>query len=228
METMKVDATRREGTRKGPARRLRAAGLIPAVAYGKEQSTTHLAVSPKDVHAILDSEFGRNTVIELGLGEEKRTVLLCDYQYHPVSRELLHADFRQIHLDRPVRVEVPFNLTGRAKGIVSGGVLKQVYHRLPVSCLPTLIPARIEHDITELDVDEHVSASDLSVPEGVTVLLPPTQTVAAVGTVKEVAAEEEAAAAVEGEGEAEKAAEEGAAEHPSSGAGTEAEAKPEK
>ncbi len=226
METMKVSATRRDQTRKGPARRLRAAGMIPAVAYGKESAVQSLAVSPKDVLTVLNSEFGRNTVIELNFGDEQRTVLLCDYQYHPVSRQLLHADFRQIHLDRPVEVEIPFFLTGRCKGIVGGGVLQQVYRRLPVSCLPKDIPAKVEHDITELDVDEHVSVSELAVPEGVTILLPQTQTVAAIGTVKEVAVEEEAAA-VEGEGE--KPAEEGEGDKAAAAAPpAEGEAKPEK
>ena len=211
METMKVVATLRSDTRKGPARRLRGQGLIPAVAYGRELAATNLVVSPKDVNTVLASEFGRNTVIELQLEDKTAMVLLSDYQYHPVTRQLIHADFRQIRMDQPVEVEVPFELVGRAKGVVEGGVLRQVFRRLPVSCLPSQIPSRIEHDATELELDQHVAVQDLSLPEGVSVLLPATQTVAAVVTVKEVAvAEEEAAAeaAAEGEKPAEAAGEE--------------------
>jgi large subunit ribosomal protein L25 len=211
MEIMKLAATRRTETGKGPARRLRQQARIPAVAYGKELPAQGLAVSPKDVLAVLQSEFGRNTVIELSVdGAEQATVLLNDFQYDPVTRELLHADFRQIQMDRPVEVEVPFTLTGRSKGVAGGGLLRHVFRRLPIRCLPSQIPARIEHDITELDVEQHVSAGELALPEGVVVLLPAEQTVVAVASVKEVAAAGEEAAAEVAPGE-EKPAEEGEA-----------------
>jgi len=213
METIKVVATKRTDTRKGPARRLRREGLIPAVAYGRELAATNLAVSPKDVTKVLTGEFGRNTVIELELASQTTTVLLSDYQYHPVTRELLHADFLQIRLDQPVEVEVPFELVGRPKGVVAGGVLRQVFRSLKVSCLPLQIPARIEHDVTELELDQHVAVQDLALPEGITVMLPATQTVAAVVTVKEIAAAEaeEGAAAAEEEKAAEAGSDEKAA-----------------
>ncbi len=217
MEPTKIVATSRIAAGKGTARRMRRDGLIPATAYGKSMPAQSLAVSPKDVAALLGSEFGRNTVIELAVdGGTSTTVLIRDYQYHPVTRQLLHADFRQIDLGQPVEVQVPLLLSGRCKGVVAGGILRQVFRHIPVRCLPTDIPAQIEHDITELDIDQTVPASDLSLPAGVTIDVAPTQTVASVGAVKETATEEEAAAAAaaaaaEGEGE-KPAGAEGAAE----------------
>src|SRR5690606_21037008 len=110
-----------------------------------------ISVSPKDLEDILLSDRGRNTVIELDVdGQDKLTVLLNQYQYHPVSRRLLHADFYQIDLKDQVRVEVPFELVGRSKGVVMGGTLRQVFRLLPVRCLPERIPVKITHDVTEL------------------------------------------------------------------------------
>lgn len=183
MELSKVPAVRRTESGKETSRRLRRDGMIPAVVYGKQTPAESLAVAPKDLLGVLSSELGRNSVIELEVqGEAKRTVLLADYQYHPVSRHLLHADFLQIRLDQPVEVDVPLELTGRPKGVVLGGVLRQVFRKLPIVCLPTQIPVKIGHDVTELELDDHVAVRDLALPEGVRVRLPEAQTVAAVVT----------------------------------------------
>ena len=223
MEPTRLVATPRNAAGKGAARRLRRDGLIPATAYGKDLPAQSLSVSPKDVAGLLSGEFGKNTLIELDVeGGARTTVLIRDYQYHPVTRELLHADFRQIDLGQPIQVAVPLLLSGRCKGVVGGGILRQVFREIPVRCLPAQIPAQIEHDITELDIDQTVAASELALPAGVSIELAPTQTVAAVGAVKEVPVEAEGAAEAAAEGEGEKPAAEGAAAAPS-----EAEAKPE-
>jgi large subunit ribosomal protein L25 len=184
------------------------------VAYGKGLKAQSLSVSPKDLVDVLESDYSQNTVIELTVeGQGPLTVLLGEYQYHPVSRHLLHADFLQIDLNEPVEVHVPFELFGRSKGIVMGGTLRQVFRQLPVKCLPQKIPVKISHDITELDLDDHVAVKDLALPDGVTVQLAPARTVAAIITEKKRGPEddetaEEGAEAATGEA----AAKEGAAE----------------
>jgi large subunit ribosomal protein L25 len=193
MDTIKVTASRRSESGKGAASRLRNTGKIPAVAYGKQLPAQALAVSPDALKAVFSSAYGNNNVIELDVeGKDKLTVLLRDYQYHPVSRQLLHADFVQIHLDQPVDVEVPLELTGKAAGVIKGGILRQVFRRLPIRALPGNIPVKIVHDVTGLDLDGHVAPKDLNLPEGVSVRLPAEQTVAAI--VHEIVREEETAA----------------------------------
>jgi large subunit ribosomal protein L25 len=193
MELRKVTADVRADHGKGASARLRKTGKIPAVAYGKNLPAQALAVSPGDLSTVLKSDHGRNSVIELDVsGKNKLTVLIRDYQYHPLSRELLHADFVQIALDQPVDVDVPLETTGKAKGVVDGGMLRQVFRRVPVRCLPEKIPVKLVHDVTALGVNEHVLVKDLSVPEGVAVRLPAEQTVLAVAFEKQVAEEEEA------------------------------------
>jgi large subunit ribosomal protein L25 len=194
MESIKVSASRRNESGKGVASRLRAAGKIPAVAYGKQLPAQSLAVSPDALKQVFASAWGNNNVIELDVeGKDKLTVLLRDYQYHPVSRQLLHADFVQIHLDQPVDVDVPLELTGKPQGVIKGGILRQVFRKLPIRALPNNIPVKIVHDVTGLDLDGHVAPKDLALPEGVSVRLPPEQTVAAI--VHEIVREEEAAPA---------------------------------
>ena len=213
MELRKVTASPRSTGGKGAARRLRNDGLIPAVAYGKSLKAQSLSVSPKDLVDVLHSDFGQNTVIELNIeGQSPLTVLLNEYQYHPVERHLLHADFLQIDLNEPVQVEVPFELTGKSKGVVMGGTLRQVFRQLPVKCLPQKIPVKITHDVTELDLDDHVAVKDLTLPEGVTIELAPARTVAAVITEKKRGQEEEEEAATAAEAAAPEAAKEGAPE----------------
>src|SRR4051794_10544397 len=135
MEIIQVGAKARSESGKMAAKRTRREGQIPAIAYGKELAALSLVVSPKQVSEILKSKHGKNTVVELGVeGGEKLTVMLRDYSVHPVSREFLHADFVQIKLDQPVDVEVPFLLKGKAAGVVLGGVLRQVYRKLPLRC----------------------------------------------------------------------------------------------
>ena len=183
MDAIKVSASRRDSSGKGAARRLRNEGKIPAVAYGKTLPTQELAVGPEAIKAVLSSARGRNTVVTLDVdGTEGLTVMLSDFQYHPMTRSLLHADFVQIHLDQPVNVEVPLELTGKAAGITAGGTLRQVFRKLPIRCLPGLIPVKITHDVTPLGLDGHVATQDLALPEGVEVRLPAEQTVASIVT----------------------------------------------
>jgi large subunit ribosomal protein L25 len=198
MELSKVSANTRTAGGKGIARRLRASGQIPAVAYGKGRAARSLAVSPEEVVNVLQSELGANSLIELEVeGKEKLNVLLGEYQYHPVTRRLLHADFIEVDVNDPVEVKVPLELTGKAQGIVMGGKLRQIYREIPVRCVPGKIPAKVTHDITELQIEEHVAAADIQLPEGVEICLPAKKTVATIASDRRAKGEE-------GEGEAEK------------------------
>lgn len=191
-QTIKLSAESRSATGKCAVRRLRNSGLIPAVAYGKGLATKQISVAPKDIVGVLATERGRNSVIELDLQGQKSTVLLVEYQYHPVTRALLHADFREIKENELLDVEVPFETTGKPKGVVEGGVLRLVFRKLPVRCLPANVPVKLTHDVTELEIDDSVSVQQLALPEGVTIRLPPELTVVAVVTEKKQVEEEPA------------------------------------
>jgi large subunit ribosomal protein L25 len=143
--------------------------------------TQTLSVSPKLLSQALSTEFGPNRILEIEIqGGGKHQALLVDHQYHPVTRELLHADFKRVDDAVEVSVRVPLKLVGKAKGIVLGGVLQQVFRTLPVKCLPSRIPSAIECDVSDLDIEETAAVRDLVLPEGVVVTLPPAQTIGGV------------------------------------------------
>lgn len=199
MEIVKLDAKARPLSGKGPAKRLRQEGQIPAVAYGKNLAATSIAISPKLLLKTLESEHGKNSVLELNVdGGSKITVMIRDYSYHPVSRELLHADFIQIQLDQSVDAEVPFECVGKPAGVVLGGVLQQVFRKLPVRCLPEQIPTKIQADVSSLGLNALMKVGDLQLPEGVSVRLPAEQTIASVSAPEREEATEAAAPAAAG------------------------------
>jgi large subunit ribosomal protein L25 len=195
-----VAATTRTSRGKGAARRLRASGQIPAVAYGKGLAQAlPLAVTPKDIITVLKSERGQNTVLSVNVaGEKELLVLIKSYSLHPVQRTLEHVDFVEVKLDRPVDVDVPLVATGKPIGLANGGIVRQVYRTVPVRCLPDRIPLKIEVDISGLDIHESLHASALPVSEGVEVRLAPEQTVIAIVAPEKDRTEEEAAAAAPG------------------------------
>lgn len=166
---------------KGPARRLRREGLIPAIAYGQKKEALPLAIAPKALKAVLLSEHGRNSVIELSVeGGEKFNAMVREFSIHPISRELMHADFFRVDLNGTVDVSVPFRTTGKPKGVTLGGVLQQTYRELPIRARPEAIPVFLELDVTEVDLGASAKVSELKLPEGVSVRLPQDQTVATV------------------------------------------------
>jgi large subunit ribosomal protein L25 len=192
MPTLK--AQNRVAAGKGEARRLRRQGLVPAIAYGKGLPSTPIVVGPKEVATILKSELGKNTVIELELEGKKLLAMIRDFALHPVKRELEHIDFIEVRLDKPVDVSVPLIAVGKAPGVVAGGVLRVVHRMVPVRCLPDRIPVKIETDVSHLELGQHVSTQELKLPEGVTVRLPPEQTLVAVVAPEKEEVEEAAAA----------------------------------
>ncbi len=207
MQIIKISASPRVQGGKSAARRVRSGGKVPVVAYGKQIAAQSLAVPPEQLMQVLASEYGRNSVMEVDVeGQSKFTALLCDYQYHPVTRKFLHADLLQISLDQEVYVDVALELTGKAQGVVLGGTLRQVFRKLPLRCLPEKIPVKIQYDVTALGLDGHVAVRDLQLPEGVTVRLAPERTLVAIVKEKQAAEEEATAGAPAGASKAPPAA----------------------
>jgi large subunit ribosomal protein L25 len=192
-----LQAQSRSASGKGAARRVRHMGLVPSIAYGKGLPSTPIAVQPKEVANILRSELGKNTVIELQLADKSLVAMIRDFSLHPVSRQLVHVDFVEVKLDKPVDVEVPLIPTGKPVGVAKGGVLRVVHRLIPVRCLPNQIPVKVTADVTNLELGEHIATQDLALPAGVSVLLAATQTlIAVVAPEKEVEEVAPAAAAV--------------------------------
>jgi len=191
----------REGRGKGSNRRLRADGLLPAVVYGA-QANVSLELNPKDLKEIIEKE-GINSLIELtieGDSEKKRTVVLKEHQEHPVRDGWVHADFLEVDMQQEIKVDVPIILEGRSPGEKLGGMVELSLNTLAVKCLPGNIPESIKVDMTQVELDQVVHVSDLSVPENLEVLDHPSDPVVSVHEVKvkeEIPEEEEVVEGVE-------------------------------
>lgn len=177
MEAHTLTAEAREGRRKGPARRLRRQGRIPAVFYGAGQASTAISLDPREVHQALESAHGRNQLLEIEVDGEKRLALFKELQVHPVSRALLHADLYLVARDRTVQTSVPFEVDGRAVGVQKGGTLRKLFRTLPVEAYPQNVPAAIQLDVSNLDLGAVVTVADLALPEGVEVTYAPSRRV---------------------------------------------------
>ena len=213
MEFQKLTTSKRNRSGKGPARRLRQQGLVPAILYGHGIETTSLAIDPRSLSKALSGPMRTNTLLELEINGTKEgcTAMVRDHQFDPVSRKLLHVDLLAVDLGREIEVQVPLDLQGRSRGEQLGGTLSKLFRTLPVKCYPRDIPEAITHDITQLDIHAILTAGALEMPQNVTLLLDdktPVVTIAAKRV--EVQETEEGEEAAEGEAapEAEAEAEE--------------------
>jgi len=173
METVKLVAQKRLESGKGPARRLRKAGKLPAVVYGRGD-TEVLTVDAKELLLIRQSG-GENTIIDMEIGgdaPEMCSVILREVQIDPVSRAQIHADFYRVALDELITVTVPVEFINipedRLKAAQSE--LAVLARELMVECLPREIPSVIEVDLEELQVGDMLHAGTIALPRGVTLL----------------------------------------------------------
>jgi len=195
-----VNAVPREGKfNKNAARRVRAKGKVPAVVYGAAQPAVAVEVDPKQIQKILHSESGHNSIFDLDVSGSTAKVMIVDWQYEPIKGKLIHIDFKRIALDKPIRVEVPIQLTGIAEGVkTQGGILDQMLREVEIECLPGDIPANIQLDVTSLVFGTVLRVSDLPHAGKLRFITSEDTPVAHITAVKEEAApapEAEAAAA---------------------------------
>ena len=216
-------ATKRETRGKNEARRMRVVGHIPAVVYGGSvKESVPVSVDPKETLRILHSDSGVNTLIDLELaGGDSGQVLVKDFQLDPVSSELLHVDFYRLAMDKVITVTVPVTLIGEAMGVKQqGGLLDFVNREIQIECMPSEIPENVKVDVQELSIGDGVRVRD--VVEGVTwkpiseldtllVHVTPPMVEEEPEEEEEVLVEGEAVSEADGEPEAEKKADEGAA-----------------
>jgi large subunit ribosomal protein L25 len=173
MEAIALSAVVRKETGKGPARRLRMAGGVPAVFYGPRAETTPLSVNASDLFKLLKKR-EENVLIRLVIddGGEKleKLSMLKEVQLEPVSRRLRHADFYEISMDLPFTFDVPLHFKGTPAGVEEGGELQHVKRDLKVSCIPSKLPDAVEVDISGLGIGDSFKVSDIVLIEGLTVL----------------------------------------------------------
>ncbi len=170
---MKLEVQARESVGSGDARRLRSQGLIPGVLYGSGKDAQSFCVGERDLRRAITGEHGMHAILDVvvaGDGDKARHAVLKEYQLHPTKNRLLHVDLHEVRLDRPIQASVVVELVGESEGAKVGGVLSQTQREVTVEALPMSIPDHLEIDISALQIGDSLRVSDLSAPEGVTVL----------------------------------------------------------
>ena len=204
MAEVKLTAESREGVGKGAARKIRAAGKVPAVLYGPALEPMRLAVDALQLWHALHTDAGTNVLINLAVDGDTFLTMPREVQRDIVRGTLLHVDFLRIRRDVAIQVDVPVLLIGESVGVKEGGVVEHHLWELRVECLPTQVPESIEADISSLAVGDSLHVSDLSIPQHITLLTPAEETLVSVVPppvleVEEVAPEEEEGEVPEGE-----------------------------
>jgi len=180
--TISSEVRDRIGTRY--ARRLREAGRLPAVVYGHQQDPVHVSV---DAEKFTDILHDGAHLLHIELDGKQESVLVKDVQWDYLGREITHADLARVDLSEEVEVEIEIILEGEPKALdEEGAVLNHPLQMLEVKCRADSIPDNITHDISELTLDDLVTAGDLALPDGVKLVTDPETAVAQITIVAEL------------------------------------------
>jgi large subunit ribosomal protein L25 len=179
MET-KLTAERREDHGKGVARKLRAAGRVPAVLYGHGQETQALSVDAHDMFKVLHTSAGANVLVDLKVDKDEHLVLPREIQRNHIKGTIVHVDFLVVSRTETIQVNVEIVDIGEAPGVKQGGVVDHHLREVLVECFPQDVPEHLEADVSGLDLNDVLHVSDLVAPQGVTILTNPEETVLAV------------------------------------------------
>lgn len=176
-----LNVTTRTETGKSVARKLRAAGRLPAVLYGHGTEPRALSVDTLELERLFSRISIENTIIGLSVDDGKPVnVLVREVQRHAYRPEYAHVDFYAVRKGEMLTLEVPVQLVGNAPGVVEGGVLNHNMTSLEIRCVPSRIPEAIEVDVSELQIGDSLRVADLVLPEGVETLVDPEQSVCSI------------------------------------------------
>jgi large subunit ribosomal protein L25 len=160
------DPVKNKGTGSRVARRLRAAGRIPAVIYGHKQAVIPISLGRHDVWRMIKTP---GHLADLEVGSSTETVLIRDVQWDHLGKEILHVDFSRVSAEEIIETEVTVELRGQAAGIANGGILEHLVHSLSINCRAGAIPDSIKIDVSNVQIDEGIYVRDLTLPPDVTV-----------------------------------------------------------
>jgi len=173
MIQVKIPGAFRNVFGKGESRRLRMNNVTPAVVYSRGEDAMALQFDAALLYKSLYDIHGRNAVITLNVeGDDKgeRHVLIKEVQKNPVTDRLVHVDFHEIELNKPIDFTVPLQFKGTAKGVDLGGDLLITKNKVHLRGCPLDIPDYVEIDLSPLDRGQNLSFGDVSIPEKVEML----------------------------------------------------------
>jgi large subunit ribosomal protein L25 len=194
MEVTDLAAQVRKEQKKGPARRLRQKGFVPAIFYGRSAENILLAVKNDELVKLYknkkDHAFIKLIIDEGSKKKTEKLSLIKELQVQPLTGKFYHADFYEVDMKHRLTVDVSLRFIGKPIGVENGGELQHIKREVKVSCLPANLPDHIDVDVARLDIGDSIKIKELIIPEGITVLDLPDSAVASVAVVKIVKVEE--------------------------------------
>lgn len=173
MEASNLNAWIRTESGKGPARRARVEGKIPAVFYGPGSDTLPLLIQNNDLVSIMKGN-KENVFIKLlieGSGKKiEKLSVIKELQRDSLSRKILHADFYELAMDQKMTFDIPIHVIGIPAGVQNGGELHQLKREIKISCLPSLLPGKIDLDVSALEIGDVLHVKDVKFAEDIMVV----------------------------------------------------------
>ena len=168
LPTVSLSVRPRHLSGSGISKKIRRAGLLPAVMYGAGTPSTPIAVEPRQLRKGLTSAYGRNQLFQLEMqGGQSLLAIAKEVQLDPLTRQLEHVDLLLVQPDTAMTVTLPVILSGRSAGQKAGGRLEFITRHVKVSCTPTTLPKSIEIDVTPFENGFVMFTEGLPLPEGV-------------------------------------------------------------
>ncbi len=181
---IELKAAKRGNSGKG-VQALRKDGLMPAIVYGPKQEALPVEMNLREFTKVLEKA-GESTVVSLSVDGEAHNVLIHEVDVDPVTSIPRHADFYAIVKGQKVKVEIPLEFVGESLAVKQGANLVKALHELEVEADPMNLPRELSVDISVLaDIDAHILAKDIKLPEGVTLVTGGDEVVATVVEAKE-------------------------------------------
>lgn len=163
-KTLALQAELRERIGSKASAGVRKAGRIPAVVYGHKEEPVAISL---DAHDFLEGVHHGHRLMDITVNGAAATMLIKDLQYDHLGRDVIHVDLMRVDVTEMIKLSVPVELKGVAKGTQDGGIVESNTDHLDVECLAVRIPERIVVSIKELGVGESIKAADIQLPEGV-------------------------------------------------------------
>lgn len=192
MKTIAIQAEVKQGTGRSISANARKEGKVPCVLYGGSENV-NLLVAEKELNKFLYTPEVLIAEIQIDGGKTVKA-LVQDAQFHPVSDETLHADFKELVAGEPVKVSLPIKTVGNSVGVRAGGKLKEILRKLRVKGMPENLPDFVEIDITDVNIGGTFRVGQLKL-DGVEFLDGANNVVATVAATRATRQAEEAAAA---------------------------------
>ncbi len=168
--SIEINAAKRDAKGTGASRRLRHAGTVPGVVYGGGKEAFPLEINHKELFLQFRHEAFHASILTLILDGKKESVLLRDFQMHPVRNTIQHIDFQRVSATEKIHVKVPFHFINAdiAPGVkIGGGIVAHIMTEADISCLAKDLPEFIEVDVSALEVGQSVHLSQVKLPKGV-------------------------------------------------------------